>query len=56
MRCIIHEILKAEDKEWYMCKRCLKEGRQIYDTLMINIGTDEKPIYKRLKEVVEREI
>lgn len=42
--------------EFEICTKCQFESELMYGQIMINVGTDEEPVYKSLKEIMERKI
>jgi len=46
----------GKNVEFKICIKCKFESELMYEQVSINVGTDEKPIFISLKEIMERRL
>jgi len=54
--CPICEDWAGKNVEFNLCERCKLQSELLYEQVSINVGTDEKPIFVSLKEIIERKL
>lgn len=54
--CPICEDWAGKNVELSLCERCKLQSELLYEQASINVGTDEKPIFVSLKEIIERRL
>jgi hypothetical protein len=54
--CPICEDWTGKNVELSLCERCRLQSEVMYEEVSINVGTDKEPVFKLLKEIIERKL
>jgi len=54
--CPICEDWSGKNVKFKLCEKCKFESEIMYNAVMINVGEEDNPVFKSLKEIMERKL